>query len=93
MRHQPAGTRRNGGPDEVPRSFATDAGGANDRCSHLTWIKILREVGELMDHDVRACRCDHAGQRRRVEDVDHDRVRPERAQRVGIRFDLVLPQT
>ena len=39
-----------------------------------------------MDHDVRACRCDGAGQRCRVEDVDHDRVRPERAQRVGFRF-------
>ena len=39
-----------------------------------------------MDHDIRACRCDGACQRRSVEDVDQDRLRPERAQRIGLRF-------
>jgi hypothetical protein len=44
-----------GATDPATRNIpATDASGADDRRSHLTWIKILWEVGELMDHHIRA---------------------------------------
>lgn len=85
LRDQPSGTRGNRRFDEVSRPLVADASVANDRFPHLSRVEIFREIGELMDHDIRPALRNSARQGCSVEDIHHDWVRPESAQLIDFR--------
>jgi hypothetical protein len=81
LRDEPMRSRRKRRGNEVPRPLASHAGVALRPFSHLGGIKTGREISQLMHHDIRARNTNGAGQRRRVEHIDHHGLDAGRVQR------------
>ena len=73
---QPARTRRTRGGDEIGRALDAKAGIALARSRHLCRIKELRQIGQLMDDDVRTGVGYGSPHSAGIEGIEHDRRDP-----------------
>jgi hypothetical protein len=78
-----AGGQRGG--NEVPGSLAAHTGVASRPFGHPGRIETRREVGQLMDHNIRPSSANGAGQRGCVEDIDDHGLDADGAERVRFR--------
>ena len=85
LRDQAPRTRRDRSIDEMTRAFGAKARVAADCFAHLRGIEAAREIGQLVDHDVRFRRGNGARERIGIEYVDDHRLNADRAQRIGLR--------
>jgi len=71
---------------EVERALRTNTGVASERLAHVRGIQTLRQIGQLIDHDLGRDGKERAQHRGRIVYVEHDRPHTGRFELRGLCF-------